>query len=699
MQWKVEQYVFCERQQTLNDSQRIQQLEPMVVELLAYFCRNPNITVSRDQLIEHVWAGRIITDNAVTKLITKLRKYLGDDPKAPKFITTYPRKGYRFIAAVSEYTEPCSTPVTTAPNLPSFTASTGSDIANDKSINTNYMRLLAVSAAMCVFAIMVYFSYSYGSTQPSFNHVKPLTRDPGRESRPAISPDEHYLAYTEFRNAKMHLWIKSLLDETTIEISHGVSDSIWVDSATWNSDGSQLVYLVTTPNSCQYFVRDFAQLEVSEARLIHNCPAGSYGKIAFTHDDNRLIYSEAAARGEPFEIYELNLQTNEKRKLNQPALFIGGNSQFDVHPHDNKLLISSPDAQQWEGFYSLDLDTNELTLLFKQDAYICCGRWDHSGTRVILMGEHPTTTLVSFDLKGEDPQVIYSSSEQVRVPQRHPNGKDYVFPISQVNQNSRFYDFEDKVTHTIADSSVDDRLANIALHDDLIAYVGLSSGSEEIWLTNSKGEWKKKLSNLKGQQHYIDIGWSYDGNYLFGLTLNEIHLFEASTGNKKTLKLPQIEMRGVSWKNNQTLAMSLKTEKGWRVHEYSIESDALNLSNDEWQYIRYTLNPEDTLWQKEGKNGPRLFVGENQTAVADERLVNAGLLYGRLFNLQKSGARWAWNTFAKGRYHLYVKNLESATPIKVVNPDHFHFDMTAKGIVYQTSESIKSDLYVTMSNQ
>jgi hypothetical protein len=145
--------------------------------------------------------------------------------------------------------------------------------------------------------------------------------------------------------------------------------------------------------------------------------------------------------------------------------------------------------------------------------------------------------------------------------------------------------------------------------------------------------------------------------------------------------------------------MSLKTEKGWRVHEYSIESDILKLNKDEWQYIRYTQNPEDTLWQKEGKNGPKLFVGENQIAVADEELINAGLLYGRLFNLQKSGARWAWNTFAKGRFQLYVKNNKSATSITVLNPDHFHFDMTARGIVYQTSESTKSDLYVTISNQ
>ena len=85
-------------QQTLTKDEVTEQLEPITVELLAYFCRHPNQTLSRNQLIEHVWAGRIITDNAVTKVVTKLRKHFNDNAKAPRFISTLPKRGYRFIA-------------------------------------------------------------------------------------------------------------------------------------------------------------------------------------------------------------------------------------------------------------------------------------------------------------------------------------------------------------------------------------------------------------------------------------------------------------------------------------------------------------------------------------------------------------------------------------------------------------------------
>ena len=101
MHWQIEEFVFSEKQQNLTSAEHVQQLEPMVVELLAYFCRHNNQIISRDQLIEHVWAGRVITDNAVSKVVTKLRKHLNDDPKRPKFIATFPKKGYKFVASAT----------------------------------------------------------------------------------------------------------------------------------------------------------------------------------------------------------------------------------------------------------------------------------------------------------------------------------------------------------------------------------------------------------------------------------------------------------------------------------------------------------------------------------------------------------------------------------------------------------------------
>ena len=56
--------------------------------------------VSKDRLLEEVWRGVPVTDEALTQCIKTLRRQLGDDAARPRFIETIPKHGYRFIAAV-----------------------------------------------------------------------------------------------------------------------------------------------------------------------------------------------------------------------------------------------------------------------------------------------------------------------------------------------------------------------------------------------------------------------------------------------------------------------------------------------------------------------------------------------------------------------------------------------------------------------
>ncbi|MBM7074539.1 winged helix-turn-helix domain-containing protein [Shewanella sp. 202IG2-18] len=64
MRWQIAQFVFCDQQQTLTSNDSSHQLEPMMVELLSYFCQNLDQIISKDKLIEQVWLGRFVSDNA-----------------------------------------------------------------------------------------------------------------------------------------------------------------------------------------------------------------------------------------------------------------------------------------------------------------------------------------------------------------------------------------------------------------------------------------------------------------------------------------------------------------------------------------------------------------------------------------------------------------------------------------------------------
>lgn len=56
--------------------------------------------VTKDRFLGEVWRGVPVTDEALTQCIKSLRRQLGDDAAAPRFIETVPKHGYRFVAEV-----------------------------------------------------------------------------------------------------------------------------------------------------------------------------------------------------------------------------------------------------------------------------------------------------------------------------------------------------------------------------------------------------------------------------------------------------------------------------------------------------------------------------------------------------------------------------------------------------------------------
>ena len=77
-------------------------VEPRVFSLLQYLIENRERVVTKDQIIDAVWDGRIVSDAALGSRINAVRHAVGDDGKAQAVIRTFPRRGFRFIADVDE---------------------------------------------------------------------------------------------------------------------------------------------------------------------------------------------------------------------------------------------------------------------------------------------------------------------------------------------------------------------------------------------------------------------------------------------------------------------------------------------------------------------------------------------------------------------------------------------------------------------
>lgn len=85
-------------------------LEPKAMAVLVYLAENAGEIVTRSELEESVWQGSIVTYEALTVTINKIRAALEDDSRKPRYIETLAKRGYRLIASVN--TEKTSTQIT-----------------------------------------------------------------------------------------------------------------------------------------------------------------------------------------------------------------------------------------------------------------------------------------------------------------------------------------------------------------------------------------------------------------------------------------------------------------------------------------------------------------------------------------------------------------------------------------------------------
>ena len=93
--WRVEP-----SRNTLVDGDETRRVEGKVMSLLLALARSPEQLVSKADLFERVWPGRVVVDGVLKRAVSELRRALGDNAREPTFIETVPGRGYRLIHPV-----------------------------------------------------------------------------------------------------------------------------------------------------------------------------------------------------------------------------------------------------------------------------------------------------------------------------------------------------------------------------------------------------------------------------------------------------------------------------------------------------------------------------------------------------------------------------------------------------------------------
>ena len=100
MQFRFGECVLDQERRELTLRGQVVGVGPQVFDLLLHLVRNHDRVVSKDDLLEAVWNGRIVSESTITSHINAVRKAIGDSGGEQRLVRTVPRKGFRFVGVI-----------------------------------------------------------------------------------------------------------------------------------------------------------------------------------------------------------------------------------------------------------------------------------------------------------------------------------------------------------------------------------------------------------------------------------------------------------------------------------------------------------------------------------------------------------------------------------------------------------------------
>lgn len=145
-------------------------LTPKAFDTLVYLVKNAGHLTTKDELMAAVWPDSFVDEGNIPRTIHTLRKALGDDGDANKFIQTVPTKGYRFVADVEKVAVKIDDPSTEASagdvRVETVTAGPDSDQLAESTEPRNRRHILFLAAAVLPVALLTGFWMSNGTMLP-----------------------------------------------------------------------------------------------------------------------------------------------------------------------------------------------------------------------------------------------------------------------------------------------------------------------------------------------------------------------------------------------------------------------------------------------------------------------------------------------------------------------------------------------------
>lgn len=527
---------------TLTINEKTVECEPKLFELLIFFCRNSERALSRDELIEHVWQGRIVSDAAVNRAVSQLRKLIEPNPSQPIYILTVSKIGYRFAV----------TPKKSDNKAPSISKTT----QTSSSLN----KLIGVVAALFVFAIFVLLKPKPATQTLKLTDRTILTEQLGVTFNPYFDETSKtlYALHKKTNDGLIQVVIvqkdgsvRPLFESTayyTDVIAHG--DTIYL---------ARLIDL--TDRKCE--IVEF-KIKTKKLTTLLDC-----GNSVISHlslgDNNRLIYPYRESNSSPYKLMVLNTQTKRQQQLTHPEN-IGNTLGHRIFALKNHMLAYiNYHATEPDRLVLLDIDNRSESYNAPFLDHVMSLTW-HNQTLLISA----KSGLYQFDTTSKTlSQLDYSDTFSRIFANQNALYTEHYSVISNLYQVPHKANSKNPIPLTKRQAEIMQFAASPT--DERIAYVESLNGKLSIKI-NSANIVTTLLFD-KPITYVANLAWAFDASKLAANINDQLYVYDFNNAKWQHIKHHFSAIHFVGFDDNNNLYVSAEHQQAWNIWQISDSSD------------------------------------------------------------------------------------------------------------------------------
>jgi Tol biopolymer transport system component/DNA-binding winged helix-turn-helix (wHTH) protein len=364
-----------------------QTLEPRVMQVLVALTRLDGQVVSRDELIEACWGGRIVSEDAINRCIARLRR-LAEACEDCFAIDTVARVGYRLKAPGAEIAPPAA--------------------GRARGPDRRMAALLALAAGLLVMVAGV--GWRVMSPRPyTVESAKLLVSAAPIERHPAISPDGATIAYSGGVDIMTRqIYLRSLAGGAPMQLTNEPGDHV---SSSWSPDGTELAYVVVTAGEpCRIVVSPVrgGQNHGGSGREVGRCVVDERSQVIWDRSGKSLYFIDRPAQDASDRIVRLDLATGRRSDLTHPPAGSPGDSDLGLSP-DGRFISFQRSLSDMVGPLMIrDLRSGAERSLAKP-VDLNPGGWTSDSRAVLLAGRvNGDNVIWAYPIDGRRPQHLMS---------------------------------------------------------------------------------------------------------------------------------------------------------------------------------------------------------------------------------------------------------------------------------------------------